>query len=402
MSLRTSLKRPEARRGPNANAQPRRRIASTASCPTAAKTAAATVVLALVVAGMSGCGSESGTSTTTKPSTGATSVVKKEAGAADEVPTFEGQAPTFDDEFNGPANAPPDPAKWTPKIGPLDSNNELQYYTDNKNAALDGNGNLVLTARKEDTPLADTSCRVSTRSNNFSPCVYTSARLSTKQACPVDKRNTQPNGAQKCAVDDIGYNFSQRGGRFEARVKLPEGDGLVPAFWLLGANERKWPGQGEIDIFEAPKLPRVGTRPYSFIKSHNWFPAASDSDDIKKVWNNIKDYTGQFHTYTFDQDPNKGVMTWYVDGQKTWEQTRAQAPNEEAAAIFDQAWYPILNIAVGGNWPGDPTAPFPRTMTVDWVRVYPKPQSEPGGPASNAQPNSAEREAQPDATPAGP
>jgi beta-glucanase (GH16 family) len=311
------------------------------------RTLAAIVAVAALSVGPSACGSDSDSSndSSKKGSTGAaTSVTKKEAGAPSDMQL------TFSDEFDGPKGDPPDPQKWTPKIGPLDSNQELQYYTDHKNAELDGNGNLVITARKESTPLAGTSCLVSKRGSEKGECVWTSARLSTKNKSG-------------------GYLFSQAGGRFEARVKLPEGQGVVPAFWLLGANQKKWPEQGEIDIFEA-----IGekSKTYAFIKSLGWFPGAK-AEDMAAVWGK-KNYTDEFHTFTFDQDVDKGTLTWSIDGEQVWQKKRDEAPTDEAKAIFDQPWYVILNMAVGGSWPGDPRpdSVFPKTMTVDYVRAYKK------------------------------
>lgn len=332
---------------------------------------AAVATVGLSALALSACGSSSASSSESGKSTNSASpVVKKEAGAVgqDAPPLPPDMELAFSDDFDGPSGAPPDPQKWTPKVGPLDSNGELQYYTNNKNAALDGNGHLVLTARREATP--GTTCLQSNTSTRTGECQYTSARLSTKRACPEADKTVDASGKEKCSVYP-GYLFSQRGGRFEARIKLPAGQGVVPAFWLLGANKEKWPTQGEIDILEA-----IGeqNKTYAFIKSHDWFPGATSGSNIFSIWNQHKDFTGEFHTFTFDQDPETGVMTWYIDGEKLWEQRRENAPNEKAAAIFNQPWYLLLNIAVGGNWPGDPRADstFPKTMTVDWVRVYKK------------------------------
>jgi beta-glucanase (GH16 family) len=339
---------------------------------TAVKAVAVLVTGGMLLFGPSAWGSDSGSSTG-RPTNTASSVVNKQADAAGEEglpPLPEGMELVFSDEFNGSRGDPPDPQKWTPKVGPIDSNSELQYYTNNENAALDGEGHLVLTARKV-APLPGTLCRESKDTTRLGECVWTSARLSTKQACPPDEKMTEASGAQKCKVT-TGYNFIAGGMvRFQARIKLPEGQGVVPAFWLLGANGEKWPTQGEIDIFEA-----IGERDktYAFIKSHDWFPRAADSPDIHSIWDQKKNFTGEFHTFTFDQNPETGVMTWYIDGEKIWEQKRENAPNEKAKAVFSQAWYPVLNIAVGGNWPGDPKpdSTFPKTMTIDWVRVYQK------------------------------
>src|SRR3954447_2336764 len=133
--------------------------------------------------------------------------------------------PVFADDFDGPAGAPPDPTKWTVDPG-TGHNNEVQYYTDNDNAALDGNGNLVITARRETTCGRD----------------YTSHRMNT------------------------GGTFHFRYGRAEARIKVPRGNGLWPAFWMMGADfltGTPWPDNGETDIMEV--LGRDTTESYSVL-----------------------------------------------------------------------------------------------------------------------------------------
>jgi beta-glucanase (GH16 family) len=120
-----------------------------------------------------------------------------------------------EDEFDGPAGGRPDPARWSFELGGNGwGNNESQYYTDRpENAALDGAGHLVITARRE----------------AFGGRAYTSARLTTR-----GKR-------------ELTY------GRVEARLQLPRGKGMWPAFWLLGANfsQAGWPACGEIDVMES-------------------------------------------------------------------------------------------------------------------------------------------------------
>src|SRR3954453_10427254 len=133
--------------------------------------------------------------------------------SADEGPA-DTQAVVFEDNFDGPAGAGPDGGKWVLETGDNINNHERQYYTTStSNAALDGQGNLVITARRENP--ANYQCWYDT-------CQYTSARLSTPG------------------------KFTQAYGHFESRMKLPRGQGMWPAFWMLGGSN--WPADGEIDI----------------------------------------------------------------------------------------------------------------------------------------------------------
>lgn len=131
----------------------------------------------------------------------------------------------WSDEFDGAAGGRPDPAKWRADPG-TGQNAELQYYTDHRNAALDGAGHLVMEARKEATPGQGCPPDLLTGSTT---CQYTSARMNT------------------------GATFQFTYGRVEARVKVPKGNGLWPAFWMMGGDfltGRPWPYNGEIDIME--------------------------------------------------------------------------------------------------------------------------------------------------------
>jgi beta-glucanase (GH16 family) len=242
---------------------------------------------------------------------------------------------TFEDNFDGPRGAPPDSAKWIPKVQThaQPGATGIQDYTDNKNAFLDGDGHLVIEARKE-------SQQACPDPSSNGPC-YTSARLSTKG------------------------RFSQQGGLFEARIKMPIGNsptaggGLWPAWWLLGRNDRKWPSQGEIDINE-------GTGQQSV--THGFFHTQGGSfgGDLTLPGLDLN----QFNTFAVDVEPTE--ITWYIDTTQVQKVTRSEfeRKNPGATWVADQPWYLILNLAVGG-WPGPPSAslPFPKEMVVDWVRT---------------------------------
>jgi beta-glucanase (GH16 family) len=241
----------------------------------------------------------------------------------------------WSDEFNGATGTTPDAAKWAadPGTGP---NNELEYYTDHKNAAMDGGGNLVLEARKEAT--AGSSCPGGT-------CQYTSARMNT------------------------GNKFHFTYGRVEARIKVPKGNGLWPAFWMMGADfltGRPWPYNGEVDIMEI--LGKDVKTSYSTVHA----PAYNGGGGIGSPYklSGDADYSDDFHVWAANWD-SKGI-TYTLDGRTVFTIDKAQVEQTRGPWIFDHPFYIILNLAVGGDWPGPPDAstPFPSRMLVDYVRVY--------------------------------
>jgi beta-glucanase (GH16 family) len=238
----------------------------------------------------------------------------------------------WSDEFDGPAGSQPDRATWLYDIGGSGwGNDERQFYTDYpENVALDGNGNLLLTARASDGSLG---C-------HYGPCKYTSGRLLTRDRY------------------EIHY------GRIEARIKVPVGAGLWPAFWMLGADIGKvgWPASGEIDIMEY-----VGRWP-------NWVlgtlhgPGYYGSSGIGTTFDLGKPVADDFHTFAIEWRP--GRIAWFVDGVQYHEATPADP--EPSKWVFDHPFFLLLNVAVGGTL-GGPVAPetvFPQTMAVDYVRVY--------------------------------
>ncbi|WP_328965404.1 family 16 glycosylhydrolase [Streptomyces virginiae] len=253
-----------------------------------------------------------------------------------------GLAQTWSDEFDGAAGRAPDAAKWTLETGGSGfGNHELQYYTNStSNAALDGQGNLVITARKNTD--AGLGCW-------YGQCQYTSARLNTAKT------------------------FTQAYGRFEARIKIPRGQGIWPAFWMLGNDLGSvgWPNSGEIDIME-----NIGREPNT-VHGTVHGPGYSGAGGLGAAYNlpGGRAFADDFHVFAVDWSPNS--LVWSVDG--TTYKTLTPADTGGNKWVFDHPFFVILNLAVGGDWPGSPDAStsFPQTMTVDYVRA-----SSAGAPAA--------------------
>lgn len=239
-------------------------------------------------------------------------------------PTFPGYSFVGSDEFDGPAGSAPDPAFWDYDVGDGGwGNNEKQTYTSNRdNSRLDGNGRLLIEARR-------------------SWWGFTSARLVTR-----DK-----------------FEFTY--GVVEARIKVPAGKGLHPAFWTLGSNidEVGWPASGEIDILE---VIGDGSRYHAGVHG----PTIDGGRWERSVDGTIgAGLSHGFHDYALIKAP--GSISVAIDRQIVGTVTTADLqPHEQW--VFDAPAYLLLNVAVGGNWPGpvDYTTPFPATMAVDWVRFY--------------------------------
>ncbi len=239
----------------------------------------------------------------------------------------------WSDEFEGDAGQAPDSTKWVYDIGNgCDQasgcgwgNAELQYYTDRTdNVYLDGDGNLAITSRRE----------------SFAGSAFTSGRITTKGT------------------------FEQAFGRFEARIKMPWGPGIWPAFWILGSNidEEAWPQCGEIDIVEYR-----GQEP-NIIHGSVHGPGYSGGNPITKTYGFPNDrFDVDFHVFAVEWGEN--YIDYYVDETLY---LRVQPEDASGEWVFDQPFFILLNVAVGGNFVGFPTdqTPFPQTMLVDWVRVY--------------------------------
>jgi len=238
----------------------------------------------------------------------------------------------WQDEFDGNTI---DAGKWGFEVnGGGGGNNELQYYTARPENASVANGVLSIKALKEHYCSSD-GCRE-----------YTSARLRT-----LNK-------------GDWLY------GRMEARIKLPGGQGLWPAFWMLPSDSvyGGWAASGEIDILEAVNAGASGGNTvYGTLHYGGSWPNNTSSG--KSFVPNSSILTN-FHTYAVEWEP--GVIRHYVDGTLYSTQTQWWSSGGAFPAPFDKRFHILLNVAVGGNWPGAPNAStqFPQRMDVDWVRVY--------------------------------
>jgi beta-glucanase (GH16 family) len=240
----------------------------------------------------------------------------------------------WSDEFDGPSGALVDAGKWAFDVGGNGwGNQELEYYTDRpRNASLNGEGALAIQALKETYTGPDGVTRE-----------HTSARLKTQG------------------------KLEQAYGRFEARLKLPRGQGLWPAFWMLGNDigALGWPRCGEIDVME-----NIGREP-STVHGTIHGPGYSGAGGIGGLFTfpagaGVAD---DFHVFAVEWEAN--AIRWYVDGTLYQTRTPADLPAGQRWA-FDHPFFLVLNVAVGGSWPGNPDAStvFPQTMLVDYVRVY--------------------------------
>ena len=256
-------------------------------------------------------------------------------------PQIQAPAPTpakkwtliWSDEFNGPDGSAPDPAKWKYDLGGKGwGNNELETYTDRPINVEQKDGNLVITARKE-----------SYTGTDGIPRDYTSARIKTAGL------------------------FDHAHGRFEARIKIPHGQGMWPAFWLLGNDIGTigWPGSGEIDIME-----NIGKEP-SIVHGTIHGPGYSGEKGPSSAFllSNSDSFADDFHLYAVEWEPNQ--IRFYVDENLYATRTPADLPSG-TKWVYDHPFFIILNLAVGGGWPGNPdnTTAFPQRMLVDYVRVY--------------------------------
>jgi beta-glucanase (GH16 family) len=245
---------------------------------------------------------------------------------------------TWSDEFNGPDGSAVDPTKWKHDTGGTGwGNNELEYYTDGTQNAVVKGGYLVITA---------TTDGASQYKCSYGTCKYTSARLLTEGL------------------------FSQKYGRFEARAQMPTGKGLWPAIWMLGDNIStvSWPACGEIDFMET-----IGT---DISTNHGTLhmPSSYGPSGTYKLPNGAS-YADAFHTFAIEWEP--GTVRFYVD-EMLYETQKSNVPSGDTWE-FDHPFFLVMNVAVGGQWPGSPdsTTTFPQTLKVDWVRAYEKDGTEP-------------------------
>jgi beta-glucanase (GH16 family) len=251
-------------------------------------------------------------------------------------PPVSGFTLSWSDEFSGADGSSPDSSKWTFDTGGNGwGNSELEYYTNRTQNAQIKSGNLVITAQKETYTGPDGVTRN-----------YTSARLKTQGL------------------------FTQAYGRFEARIKIPAGQGMWPAFWMLGNDitSVSWPTCGEIDIME-----NVGKEPASVHGSLHGPSTTGHTSDATSTFSLPagQNFADDFHLYAVEWEPT--TVRFYVDTNLYATFNQSQWP-AGGTWVFNHPFFLILNVAVGGTWPGSPdtTTVFPQQMLVDYVRVYTK------------------------------
>jgi beta-glucanase (GH16 family) len=240
----------------------------------------------------------------------------------------------WSDEFDGPAGSPPSPAAWWPQTGGHGwGNRELQYYTGRaENASLDGAGHLVITVDR-----AQPQARA-----RQDGCEYTSARLTSKD------------------------RFAMRYGVVQARMQIPDGQGMWPAFWMMGQDfdEVGWPRCGEIDVMENfGKDPRM-------VHGAAHGPGFTGSA-VTASHRALRSLARGFHVYSVVWEPRR--IRWYLDDRHYATVTPGDLRGQPW--VFDHDFFLLVNVAVGGTasvTPG-PSVPFPQRLLVDYIRVYAMP-----------------------------
>ena len=237
---------------------------------------------------------------------------------------------TWSDEFTDPQL---DNSKWVYDIGGGKwGNQELEYYTDLPQNVSVQDGKLAITARQEKHT-----------ATNKTIWNFTSGRIKT-----------------------LG-KFTQTYGRFEARIKVPFGQGIWPAFWMLGEDiaQVDWPNCGEIDIME-----NIGKEP-AIVHGTIHGPGYSGAGGIGNLYAlpQGQRFADEFHVFAVEWEPH--AIRFYVDDNLYATRTPAELPPGKKW-VYDHPFFLLINLAVGGDWPGNPDAStvFPQTMLVDYVRVY--------------------------------
>jgi beta-glucanase (GH16 family) len=237
--------------------------------------------------------------------------------------SYPGMNLVWSDEFGGKTI---NSSNWSYDTGGSGwGNNELEYYTNSSKNAFVSNGYLIIEARKE--PMG---------TNN-----YTSARMISK-----DKKT---------------FTY----GRIDFRAKLPKGQGIWPALWMLGNNiaSTPWPACGEIDIMEL-----LGHEPNKTYGTVHWGAAGGASTHIGGNYVlSSQNFSDSFHLFSLKWEADK--LSFLIDDVTFFTANKSQVNGDYP---FDKPFFLIMNVAVGGNWPGNPdaTTVFPQRMIVDYVRVY--------------------------------
>ncbi|MEV4687819.1 glycoside hydrolase family 16 protein [Microbacterium sp. LWH3-1.2] len=232
------------------------------------------------------------------------------------------------EDFDGAAGEKPNPDVWRIQTGGGGwGNNELQEYTEDA-VALDGDGNLVITAT-------------------------------------VPEDGSQPTSGRITSHGMWSFTY----GRLSARIKLPEGQGLLPAFWLLGDNVDRvgWPAAGEVDIIETPNTTSRSAH-------HLHGPTGiTDRWSLDEGYNVPVPLADDFHVYTVEKHEGRIIMA--IDDQIVMDVEEWDVPIP-GRWVFDAPTHALFSLAVGGNWPGDPDASTPvvNEMVIDWMSFTPEDQ----------------------------
>ena len=252
----------------------------------------------------------------------------------------------WSDEFNGSKGTRPSSKVWSAEIGGGGwGNSERQFYTEKAaNASMDGSGRLVITANRISNQYAEQVGEVPGTEdilNRCSECQFTSARLKTAR------------------------KLSFQYGRIEARIKLPEGIGTWPAFWMLGGDLLDgvpWPECGEIDIMEF----RGDIPDQSTSAIHG--PTTPQGSGLGARFLSVEPLSAGYHTYALEW--RKNSLTFIVDGRVTGRFTSADTGSR--GWVYNQKFFLILNLAMGGTYTGeyiDPTLNQAQ-LSVDYIRFY--------------------------------
>lgn len=246
----------------------------------------------------------------------------------------------WSDEFEGGSL---DEDKWSYQYGTGSSeglngwgNNELQYYTD----------------REENIFIEDEMLHIVAREESHEGSNYTSARIRT--------------------INQGDWRY----GRFEIRAKLPKGQGIWPAIWMMPTENvyGGWAASGEIDIMEL-----VGHEPdavHGTLHYGGQWPENTYSGNEYQLDDGT--FNDDFHTFALEWE--EGEIRWYVDGENYQTQTDWHSSDQSFPAPFDEEFHMIMNVAVGGDWPGSPdgSTQFPQEMVIDYIRVYQDADSDNG------------------------
>lgn len=289
------------------------------------------ILTTVIITTLSACGGSGDSTTTTSdtPVPAPPPAPTPTPAPAPDPTQIDGYTLVWQEEFDGPAV---NPEIWNYETGdgtdfdlpPGWGNDELQIYTTDA-------ANVSIAEHQDESVLMIVA-------REASPGEYTSARLTTE-----DK-------------------FSVRYGKVIGRIKLPEGQGLWPAFWMLGDNidEISWPGSGEIDIMEL-----VGHKPSETFHTIHYVNADLSYTNNGRTYTNATKFSENFHEFELDWTPDS--LTFSVDGNIAHSVMITDDMKE-----FQRSMHLLLNVAVGGRLPGSPdsTTVFPQTMYVDYIRVY--------------------------------